>query len=190
MKFTKQREVNMLEIWKIKDVCFNSNGLLVSNFGNVKNESWGDRTITDNGNGYKKVMISELGSRSGKNFYIHRLVAELFLSKPECPSKIQVNHIDGDKSNNNLSNLEWVSPKDNIAHMHKNGLNLNRRNLKNTRKASDGDVFNAYLSVKIGALGVRESADKYGMPRTTLSSIVNKRSRRDVTDFIDEYFKL
>ena len=41
----------MLEIWKIKDVGFNSNGLLVSNFGNVKKTSWGDRTITDNGNG-------------------------------------------------------------------------------------------------------------------------------------------
>ena len=56
----------MLEVWKIKDVGFDSNGLLVSNFGNVKNTSWRNKTITDNGNGYKKVMISELGSRSGK----------------------------------------------------------------------------------------------------------------------------
>ena len=38
--------------------------------------------------------------------------------------------------------------------------------------------------------GVREAADKYGMPRTTLSTIMNKRSRRSVTDTIDQYFKL
>ena len=179
-----------IEIWKIKELDFESKGLLVSSLGNVKNYDWVDKAKVDNGAGYKYVSISKIGKTEKKNFYIHRLVAELFLSKPECSSKIQVNHIDGDKSNNNLSNLEWVSPKDNIAHMHKNGLNQNRRNLKNTRKASDEDVFNVYLSVKIGALGVREAADKYGMPRTTLSSIMNKRSRRDVTDFIDDHFKL
>ena len=50
--------------------------------------------------------------------------------------------------------------------------------------------MNAYLAVKIGMLGIRESADKFGMPRTTLSSIMNKRSRRGVTDAIDSHFGL
>ena len=109
---------------------------------------------------------------------------------PNEDGKPQVNHIDSNKENNHYRNLQWVSPKDNIKHMHENGLNKKRRELKNTFKVSDATVANAYLSVKIGMFGVREAADKYGMPRTTLSSIMNKRSRRSVTDTIDNYFIL
>ena len=175
-----------LEIWKIYDVGYPNTGLLVSNFGRVKKFDFKDRKITDNGFGYKNVSMTELGTSRGKRFYIHRLVAMLFI--PNEDGKPQVNHIDSNKENNHYRNLEWVSPKDNIKHMHENGLNKKRRELKNTFKVSDATVANAYLSVKIGMYGVREAADKYGMPRTTLSSIMNKRSRRGVTDTIDEYF--
>lgn len=53
--------------------------------------------------------------------YIHRLVAESFLSNPlNLP---EVNHKDGDKTNNHVSNLEWVSSSDNKRHAHSMGLN-------------------------------------------------------------------
>lgn len=173
-----------LEVWKYYDVGFESTGLLVSSHGNTKNGDFKDRKQGDNGAGYRNLSVTKVGQKCNKMFYVHRIVAELFVNK-SCISKKQVNHIDGDKYNNHHSNLEWVSAKENIKHMHENGFSKKRRELKNTVKLEDEVISKAYREVKMGLLGVRESADKYGMPRTTLSSIMNKRSRRGVTDRID-----
>lgn len=173
-----------MEIWKEKVLDFDSKGLWVSNFGNAKNSKGRMKKISDNGAGYKKISASEIGGKM-KNFYIHRLVAELFIGET-CDVKVQVNHIDGDKSNNHVDNLEWVCPKENIKHMHDNNMNMNRRNIKNTYKLPDSIIAYAYSKVVMGISGVGVTAKEYGMPRTTLSSIVNKRTRRDVTDSIDE----
>ena len=177
----------MNEIWKEYKLDFKSTGLLVSNYGNVKNLYNCCRAICDNGFGYKNTSVHNLDTKKKKQFYIHRLVATLFLDTPSS-DEIQVNHIDGDKSNNHVSNLEWVNPKDNIKHMHENGLNFNRKHHGSTTKLSNEIILNAYLEVKMRWLGIAESAKKYGMPRTTLSSIMNKRSRRDVTDNCDLIF--
>jgi hypothetical protein len=66
------------------------------------------------------VFIQLYKGNKKKNYYIHRLVAEAYLINIE--SKIQVNHIDGNKSNNNISNLEWVTPKENMKHSLDKGL--------------------------------------------------------------------
>lgn len=174
-----------LEIWKIYETGLNTTGVLISSHGRAKNFAWRDRKLNDNGAGYLFVQISVVGAKRAVAKYIHRLVAELFVGKP-TGDKTQVNHHDGDKSNNHYKNLEWVSPKENIAHMHQKGLNKKRRELGTTVKLSDDVIMDAYFDVKTGKLGVREAADKYGMPRTTLSSIMNKRSRRDVTDLVDK----
>jgi len=175
-----------MEVWKEKKLDFESMGLEVSCQGNVRNSGGRIKAITDNGAGYKKTTVTIKGSKV-KNYYIHRLVAELFISEP-CEVKNQVNHIDGNKENNHVDNLEWVSAKDNIKHMHDNNMNTKRRNHGKTYKLSDKVVTVAYSKVVAGVLGVAQSAKLHGMPRTTLSSIVNKRCRRDVTDVIDSLF--
>ena len=178
---------NDFEVWKEFDTGLDCLGLLVSSYGNIKNRSWRDKIIGDNGNGYKKVTVSHrVGGKSlTKNLYVHRLVASLFCPNPNPEELTQVNHKDGDKSNNHYSNLEWVSPSDNMRHSHKEGLNMGRRQHGSTQKASDEVVAWAYYQVKFLGRGITDVATKSNLPRTTLSSIMNKRSRSLVTDRVD-----
>lgn len=61
---------------------------------------------------YLKVMLTKNGEQIQK--LVHRLVAEAFIPNPE--NKKEVNHIDGNKLNNSIDNLEWVTPKENQQH--------------------------------------------------------------------------
>ena len=70
----------------------------------------------DNGNGYQVVSLLKEGKR--KNHYVHRLVADHFIHNPN--NYPEVNHIDYDRSNNRVDNLEWVSRKMNVKHSIKN----------------------------------------------------------------------
>ncbi len=65
------------------------------------------------------------GATRSITVHLHRLLAIAFLPFPETdtPNRIQVNHVDGNKSNNDLSNLEWVSMEDNVRHAYNNKLN-------------------------------------------------------------------
>jgi hypothetical protein len=68
--------------------------------------------LTDNGTGYLYARYSREGKSERQ--YIHRLVLEVFVGA--CPEGYQVNHIDGDKTNNHLDNLEYCTPSENQTH--------------------------------------------------------------------------
>lgn len=69
-------------------------------------------------NGYEFVGLSVDGKT--KNFMRHRLVALAFIPNPQ--NLPYVNHIDGDKKNNHVNNLEWCTPKENVQHAIRTGL--------------------------------------------------------------------
>ena len=77
------------------------------------------RTL-QNKRGYLQVCLNKAGDSSW--FIVHRLVAKAFI--PNTNNFPQVNHIDGNKTNNNCLNLEWVTAKDNIRHAYDNDLAL------------------------------------------------------------------
>lgn len=105
------------EIWKAID---GYEGLYeVSNHGNVRSIKRGIiLKPATNTFGYQIVGLSKNGKR--KEGKIHRLVAKAFIDNPN--NKKQVNHIDGDKKNNNVSNLEWVTNQENTIHALNTGI--------------------------------------------------------------------
>lgn len=98
-------------------------------------KGWGDYYISDYGNvysirrskilkvwnsphKYQRITLSKKGYE--KSFCIHRLVATVFIPNPE--GKKSINHKDGNKHNNHVSNLEWVTPYENTKHAVSLGL--------------------------------------------------------------------
>jgi hypothetical protein len=65
--------------------------------------------------GYARIGLCK--NNKAKDFYLHRLVANAFIDNPN--NKVTVNHKDGDKLNNSVSNLEWATHSENIIHSYK-----------------------------------------------------------------------
>lgn len=72
--------------------------------------------------GYKSVCLEM--NKCEKHIKIHRLVAMTFIPNDDPENKLCVNHIDGDKMNNTVENLEWLSYRDNNIHAFETGLNV------------------------------------------------------------------
>lgn len=106
----------MQEIWK--DIQGFENLYKVSTDGRIKARTGKIIKPYNNGFGYLTVHLYKDGESHSRK--IHRLVAEAFISNPE--RKPQVNHIDGDKSNNHVDNLEWATQSENMQHAYSNGL--------------------------------------------------------------------
>lgn len=136
----------MEEIWKdIKgfeykyqisnkgNVKIKENSYYTMNMGEMRKRTQKSKIMKpiENGYGYLKVSLTDENKKVSNN-YIHRLVALHFIDN-HC-NKSQVNHLDGNKKNNNVNNLEWVSPKENIYHL-VNELNF-KPNTKGIRQPS------------------------------------------------------
>lgn len=113
--------------------------------------------------GYKQIQATINGKR--KTFMVHRLVAMAFIEGREI--KCEVNHIDGDKSNNHASNLEWCTEKENIHHAIRTGK-WDPRNRFHQCKERNDEIIKEFKSGKTR----KEIAEKFGMQRPNVSRII------------------
>lgn len=141
--------------------------------------------------GYYSVR---LGGRKGGNMQHHKVLALCFIPNTDIENKTQVNHIDGNRSNNSISNLEWVTPEENAQHAirignkeitdrfryltHKNGVKYK------------GSVLEDVVYMRENGATLKEIAQKYDSDETTISKVLIKYNAGYKSDFERaEYFE-
>lgn len=111
-------------------------------------------------NGYKCVRIND--GQKDRNEYVHRLLGEAFIPNPQ--SLPCINHIDGNKLNNSLSNLEWCTYTDNLNHAYSNGLN---RKIRKIRCVETGIIYDSIMQCQ----------RKTGIKHTALCECLSGRNK-------------
>ena len=138
--------------------------ILVSNKGNVVSYKRGapyPLKVVYNNCGYQMVNVSRPPQ------YVHRMVAETWIPNPNHYE--QVNHIDGDKGNNSVENLEWVTRSENMLHAFRTGLKKPSGGSKPTpiRIVETGEVFESQ----------RDCAIRIGVSQPAIANCLAGRSR-------------
>jgi hypothetical protein len=116
----KDEEIN--KMWKIVILDSVITPYIVSRLGKVYNQKTKHllepRIVW---NGYFRVNLKEINHpKGGRDQPVHRLVAKAFIPNPD--NKPEVNHIDGNKLNNKVENLEWMTHQENIKHAVEHGV--------------------------------------------------------------------
>lgn len=152
----------------------------VSNIGRIK--SLRNNIVLkqlDSGNGYFKVLFSKCGKV--RSFWVHRLVASAFVPNPnDLPV---VDHLDGNKRNNNAENLDWCTSGDNSRRAWNNGLipplpvmygEQHPNHVLTREKASD--IRRLYAT---GEYTQRQLGSVFGVSQATIKSILKNRTWRE-----------
>jgi len=153
----------------------------VSNLGGIKtlNPRYKNKIILKPyGKSYSNIFLYK-NNEKRRRYMVHRLVAKAFIPNPE--NKPMVNHINGVKADNHVSNLEWVTAKENIAHACKlgigtvgerNGLskitNEQARYIRKVYKPFDKEFGNKALSIK------------FGMNINNISNIITNKTYKNI----------
>jgi len=181
-----------LEIWKsVKDY---KNLYQVSNLGRFKSlarkigEGYKgvnhklacDRIIKpfQDKRGYQQVQLWKNGKC--KVIGIHRLLLQTF--KLTNNKKLEVNHKDGNKSNNLLSNLEWVTSKGNKKHAFETGLCDHRRGEKLRNAKLKNKDINKIRNLYSNGTTQKEIANKFKVGRSCINGIIHKRGWKHINE--------
>lgn len=127
-----------------------------------------EMSLTKSGTGYMNVALYPTerikGKKGGNNRGVHNYVAEAWLENPG--DRKQINHIDFNKENNCVSNLEWSSPKEDKAHAIKNKKGLKGRPVYQLDKKDN--IIREYKSII-------EASKETGIDNRTISSVCTAR---------------
>jgi hypothetical protein len=156
----------MKQIKGFENYLINEDGEIYSKFKNKKLKSQKDKNV------YFKIRLYNEVER--KTMFIHRLLALTFIPNPD--NKPCVNHIDCNKSNNKLSNLEWSTQKENIKHAWDNGkCTKNYESIKMANKAVSKKVLDTNTNNVFNSIS--EAIRYYKIPSTTFYRLMNKSNQ-------------
>lgn len=178
----------MEEVWK--DVKGFEGFYQVSSLGNIKSLNRiikrrlkGDLPVKEkilnkrlNDSGYNTVWLSKDGKEYNKK--IARLVAINFKDNPK--HKAHVNHIDGNKINDNEENLEWCTPSENEKHAHRIGLKNYRGSLSPSAKLNEESVIEIRKLYKKGNTIYRELGKIYNVKPATICSVILRKNWKHI----------
>jgi len=116
--------------------------------------------------GYLQIMLGR-GFRAS----VHRLVAETYIPNPH--NKEQVNHIDGDKTNNHVSNLEWVTASENMTHAGNMGLRAGPYGKQKLVPCRFNDLVLSNLYLELGSFSKMDGF--MGCHSSTIARYMKKR---------------
>lgn len=160
-----------------KDVVGFEDYFQISNLGNIFSKRSNRVLKTHIAKSGYVLLATKIGSRQGTNhcFRVHRLVAEAFLPNPE--NKPEVYHIDGIKTNNKISNLEWVTAEENMNHAKTLSLFKAAKGVLNSQsKLSIDDV----LFIRKSSESSRYLATMFGVTHSTILRVKNGISYKDI----------
>lgn len=156
-----------MEEWK--SVVGYENFFEVSNLGRFRRKG-SDKVLkqTLNHGNYFQVGTKPHGAKEkAKTFKVHREVAKAFLPNPEL--KEQVNHKDGNKHNNSVSNLEWVTGHENMRHASVNGLLKPRKGDNHPlMKITDSTVIQIIDEASKKEKTLRQLCNSFGITHQTV----------------------
>ena len=115
------------------------------------------------GKGYLAVQIK------GKTYSVHRLVAKAFLKNPN--NYTEVNHKDGNKHNNDISNLEWISHQENMKHAGKSGL-MKRGEQHSNNKLNELQV--RIIRKMSPDFTHKEISNVFGVDKSVVTRVINR----------------
>lgn len=117
--------------------------------------------------GYERVYLNDKGRT--RFLFVHRLVAIAFIPNPE--NKLQVNHIDGVKTNNHVENLEWCTNSENQLHAYRIGLN--RVTGRAGRKKVPVEMIDRKTNTVIQSFeSMNEAARRTGIPQPNIRKVI------------------
>lgn len=127
----------------------------------------------------KGYLVFDFRRRGGCTELVHRLVAEAFIPNPN--NYTQINHKDGDKTNNCVENLEWCNNSMNQKHAFENGLQKGYFEHHNSKLTYE-DVVYIKKNYKKGVVGfgIRSLANKFNVCDSTIKQILNGQSYRNI----------
>ena len=156
--------MNKKQITEYPEYYAREDGLIENKDGRVLN-TWVDNV------GYKQIVLYKDGKRN--YLRVHRLIAKAFIDNPY--NKKQVDHIDGNKLNNSIENLEWVTNAENTKRGYDNGVYLSKKRVEVLATSKETNNTKKFYSI-------RECSAELKINRKTLSSII-KSGKPNNTDY-------